>query len=264
MNKRTTPNSPPVSPEIECIHLAAPQNVRFGREASNIGNERPAVRQGWLGGQYSTDAEGALHRYVLTMINQKGAAIILLNGESSAGKSTLAQAVQVQLETPFLRFSPDLLLFGSGVLPARRDFDGPFSWAAMRGPLFEGYFRCLAALAGAGNDVVADLVIERKDQLRRLVSLLLPYDVFFVGVRCPLPELERRERLRGDRKIGDARQDHATVHSFSAYDAEVDSTLPPEHNAATLAEAWRVRPRLGVFGKLAALYAEEATQPRKP
>ena len=181
------------------------------------------------------------------MADQTSAAIILLNGASSAGKSTLAQAVQAQLEKPFLRFSPDLLLFGNGVLPARRDRDGPFSWAAMRGPLFEGYFGCVAALAGAGNDVLADLVIEREDQLKRLVSLLSPFDVFFVGVRCPLPELEQRERLRGDRRIGDARQDHAIVHSFSDYDAEVDSTLPPERNATILAEAWRVRQRPGVF-----------------
>lgn len=184
------------------------------------------------------------------------AAIILLNGASSAGKSTLAQAVQAQLERPFLRFSPDLLLFG-GVLPTRRDREGPFSWAAMRDPLFEGYFRCLFALAGAGNDVVADLVIEKEDQLRRLVGLLSPFDVFFVGVQCPLPELERRERLRGDRRIGDARQDHAIVHSFGIYDAEVDSTLPPGHNATMLAEAWRVRKRPGAFGGLAASYEAE-------
>lgn len=204
-----------------------------------------------------------MHRYDLAMTDRTAAAIILLNGASSAGKSTLAQAVQPQLERPFLRFSPDLLLFGNGVLPTRRDLDGPFSWAAMRGPLFEGYFRCLAALVGAGNNVVADLVIESKDQFRRLVGLLSPFDVFFVGVRCPLPELERREQLRGDRRIGDARQDHATVHSFGAYDAEVDSTLPPENNAAMLAEAWRVRRRPGVFGDLAAPYVEEATPPKK-
>ena len=194
-----------------------------------------------------------LHCYALAMTDQTPAAIILLNGASSAGKSTLAKAMQAHLDRPFLRFSPDLLLFGNEVLPARRDRDGPFSWAAMRGPLFEGYFRCVAALAGAGNDVVADLVIEREDQLKRLVGLLSPFDVFFVGVRCPLPELERREQLRGDRRIGDARQDHAIVHSFSDYDAEVNSTLPPERNATILTEAWRVRRRPGVFSTLAAL-----------
>ena len=171
--------------------------------------------------------------------------------------------MQAQLERSFLRFSPDLLLFGNGVLPARRDLDGPFSWAVMRGPLFEGYFRCLAALAGAGNDVLADLVIEGKDQFQRLVGLLSPFDMFFVGIRCPLPELERREQLRGDRRIGDARQDHAIVHSSGAYDAEVASTLLPQSNAAMLAEAWHVRRLPGVFGDLARLYAKEATPPKQ-
>lgn len=165
--------------------------------------------------------------------------------------------MQAQLERPFLWFSPDLLLFGNKVLPARRDQVGPFSWAAMRGPLFEGYFGCLAALAGAGNNVVADLVIETKGQLRSLVGLLSPFDVFFVGVRCPLPELERRERLRGDRRIGDARRDHATVHSFGPYDAEVDSTLPPKRNAVTLINAWNVRRHPGAFGAVGVLYAGE-------
>lgn len=175
------------------------------------------------------------------------AAIILLNGASSAGKSTLAMALQAQLDEPFLRFSLDLLMFGGEVLPKRRDRDGPFSWTAMRPKLFDGYHGCLAALAGAGNNLVIDYVMETTEPRRHLASLLSPFDVFYVGVRCPLPELERRERQRGDRRTGDARRDHETVHGFGAYDAEVDATLPPEQNAARLAAAWQARRRPGAF-----------------
>ena len=140
--------------------------------------------------------------------------IILLNGASSAGKSTLARALQAQLEEPFLCFSLDLFLFDGKVLPKRRDHDGPYSWPVMRPLLFEGYFRCLAALAGAGNNLIVDYIIETHDQMNRLASLTAPFDVFYVGVDCPLPELERRERERGDRKIGDARRDHANFQNF--------------------------------------------------
>jgi chloramphenicol 3-O phosphotransferase len=62
--------------------------------------------------------------------------------------------------------------------------------------------------------------------------------VFLVGVHCPLEELERRERARGDRGVGDARRDLETVHTFCAYDLEVDSTAPPEQNAARILAAW--------------------------
>ncbi|HEX2863775.1 MAG TPA: hypothetical protein VHN99_04350 [Deinococcales bacterium] len=178
--------------------------------------------------------------------------VILLNGASSAGKSTLGRAIQAGADRPFLRFSPDLILFGGQVLPARRQPEGPFSWREMRPKVFEGYWRCLPALAGAGNDLIADLVLETPGQLRRLVEVLHGLDVFFVGVHCPLPELERRERQRGDRGTGDARRDFETTHTFAPYDLEVDSTRPAELVAAAVLRAWRERERPSVFERLAA------------
>ena len=77
------------------------------------------------------------------------------------------------------------------------------------------------------------------------MRLLSPYDVFFVGVHCPLPELERRERERGDRRIGDARADFERVHTFSRYDFELESLGVPEENAAKILAAWQARPDIG-------------------
>ena len=111
----------------------------------------------------------------------------------------------------------------------------------------EGYFRCLAALAGAGNNLIVDCIIETHDQMNRLASLTAPFDVFYVGVDCPLPELERRERERGDRKIGGARRNHANFQTFGPYDVKVDATLPADANASSLARLWKERQRPGVF-----------------
>ncbi|AWN24252.1 chloramphenicol phosphotransferase [Deinococcus irradiatisoli] len=172
--------------------------------------------------------------------------IILLNGASSAGKSTLCRALQSALPEPFLYFALDLLLF-SGVVPRRPEPAGAFAWAEQRPRLFAGYHRCLAAMAGVGNNLVADYVLEEQASLDDLKRVLSPYDVFFVGVHCPLPELERRERARGDRRIGDARSDFARVHTFGGYDLEVDSTLAPEVNAAQIVTAWQTRTRPGIF-----------------
>lgn len=176
--------------------------------------------------------------------------IILLNGPSSAGKSTLCMAFQDQLEEPFLRFSLDFFMFEAPILPKRREQSGAFAWASIRPHLFEGYYNCLPALAGAGNNLVIDTIIETKEQLQRLAQVLNGFDVFFVGVHCPLPELERRERQRGDRRLGDARRDLETVHTFSVYDLEVDSFLPAQQNALQILEAWKVRKRPSVFDAL--------------
>ncbi|MGO9769687.1 MAG: chloramphenicol phosphotransferase CPT family protein [Roseiarcus sp.] len=181
------------------------------------------------------------------MTGQRPAPIILLNGASSAGKSTLARALQGRLDEPFLRFSLDLFLFTGEVLPRGRDHSERFAWATMRPKVFAGYFGCIAALAHAGNNLIVDHVMESSDQLHSLVNLLAPFNVFYIGVHCPLPELERRERQRGDRRSGDARRDYETVHNFGPYDAEVDATMPPDQNAEMLACAWKAWQPPGVF-----------------
>ncbi len=175
--------------------------------------------------------------------------MILLNGVSSAGKSTLCRAIQAQIDEPFLQFSLDFFMFGHDVLPKRRDEGGPFAWNSMRPKLFGGYFGCLSALAAAGNNLVVDYIIETSGQFRQLSDALHTFDVFLVGVHCPLPELERREQQRGDRGQGDARRDFETVHTFTPYDFEVDSTLPENENAATIIAAWAVRTRPGQLGR---------------
>ena len=167
--------------------------------------------------------------------------IILLNGASSAGKSTLARALQAQLETPFWHWSIDHWL-AAGVLPRERLAAGEFDWQAMRPAFFDGFHRSLPALAGAGNDLIVEHIVETAEWMHRLVELLAPFDVFYVGVRCALPELERRELARGDRRVGSAREDDASTHGFGEYDAEVDAAdAPAEQLAAEVVRAWHAR-----------------------
>jgi len=64
--------------------------------------------------------------------------IIFLNGASSSGTSTLATAMQQVSGEPFLHVPPDHLV-ASGMLPGRRDPDGPFAWwDQMRSRFFAG------------------------------------------------------------------------------------------------------------------------------
>lgn len=182
---------------------------------------------------------------------RRAGAIILLNGASSSGKSTLARMLQSRLDLPFWHVSIDHLR-DADVLPLDRIRQGDFEWQAMRPAFFEGFHRSLEAYARAGNHLIVEHIVETDEWMRRLVALLGAYDVFFVGLHCPVDELERREIARGNRPLGDARRDFDAIHRHARYDLEIDSTQPVERNAELLIASWRARKGPSAFETLAA------------
>ena len=177
--------------------------------------------------------------------------VILINGASNAGKSTLARHLQLKLPVPFWHFSFDHLR-ESDALPMNRIRDGDFDWAKMRSAVFDGFHRCLPALAKAGNNIIVDHIIESEKWMSDLVQLLAGFDVFFVGLHCSLPELERRERERGNRRTGEARTDFQIVHSFAEYDMEVDSTQLIEEKTDLVVNTWQSHSHPTAFERMLA------------
>ena len=175
--------------------------------------------------------------------------IIIINGPSSSGKTTLALALQKRFDIPFIRFSFDLFL-DHKAFPMEQIRNGTFSWDAMRPSVFQGIHQCIPALATAGNNIIFDHIIETKTWLHNLLSLISDLDVFFVGLHCSLPELERRERQRGDRRTGEASQDFETVHRITSYDLELDCETALEENVAFLIQAWKERKRPSALDKM--------------
>lgn len=170
--------------------------------------------------------------------------IIFLNGASSSGKSTLAKQLQDALDEPFLHVCSDQLV-DSGFLPRPRPENELFDWwHQVRPRFFAGFHRCLPALAGAGNELIVDHIIEFASWRTDLASLLTGLDVYLVGVHCDLDEIDRRERARGDRRIGEGRT-HVSVdgiHTFGPYDFEVDTTAGVNARLAeSIISAWRQR-----------------------
>jgi chloramphenicol 3-O phosphotransferase len=149
------------------------------------------------------------------------------------------------MDTPYLYFSSDQLV-DAGVLPDLRTVRGgeAWDWKNIRPRFFDGFHRCIGALAEAGNDLIVEHVIERRSWFEDCAQRLSKFDAFFVGVHCPLEELERRERLRGDRSIGEGRSHlEDGVHSWGPYDFEIDTSLSdPERNAALVKAAFDKRP----------------------
>lgn len=175
--------------------------------------------------------------------------IIIINGPSSSGKTTLALAIQKQFDIPFIRFSFDLFL-DHKALPMEQIKNGTFSWDLMRPSVFGGIHQCLPALATAGNNIIFDHIIETKMWLHNLISLISGLDVFFVGLYCSLPELERREIQRGNRRSGEARMDFQSVHTITSYDLELNSENSLEENVTLLIQTWKERKRPSALDKM--------------
>jgi chloramphenicol 3-O phosphotransferase len=149
--------------------------------------------------------------------------VILLNGVTSSGKSTLARQLLLDLETPWFHMGVDA--FGAMRAEHRtRELDAAGVADVLRRTR-AGFHRAVAGMAHAGNDIVMDHVLSEPWRLDDLLTVMLDIDVVFVGVHCSLDELTRRERLRGDRMIGGAADQIGRVHSHHDYDVEVDTSV---------------------------------------
>jgi chloramphenicol 3-O phosphotransferase len=83
------------------------------------------------------------------------------------------------------------------------------------------------------------------------LAVLAGLDVVFVGVRCPAPELARRERARGDRQPGQAAGQLGQVHSYGSYDIECDtSAASPRDCALSIKQALDRLPVPRAFDRL--------------
>lgn len=167
--------------------------------------------------------------------------VIVLNGTSSAGKTSLSTAVQQSLDRPFLEAGLDKFLW---MLPAqyRRAplWDEVMGRVTEAGPvghqLVKGMHQAIASLSRAGSNVVADHVLIEPTWLTHCAEALAGLPTLFVGVACPLAVLEQRERARGDRTLGQATRQHAVVHRGARYDLVIDtSRMSPAEGAALIA-----------------------------
>ena len=166
------------------------------------------------------------------------ARIIVLNGTSSAGKTTLANLLRERLDEPFCLYASDQLA-DAGFRPTRND-GGDTQAPRERDRFFDGFHRSIAAFAQAGNDLIVEHIVEEASWAEDLARLLRPFDVFWVGVHAPIEELERRERARGDRQVGEAAY-HLKTHDFVRYDLEVHTTRPLAEVVEVIADRWHAR-----------------------
>lgn len=171
--------------------------------------------------------------------------VIVLNGGSSSGKSTIARELQEVLPTPWLTFGVDSFtealppsLRNGGALDIRPD--GHIVVRPVFRDLEAAWIAGVAAMVRAGARVILDEAFlggagsqaRWRDGLRGLT-------VLWAGVHCAPDVAARREAGRADRVGGMAAKQADLVHAGVAYDVEVDTTSTGAHEAA-LAIAARV------------------------
>jgi chloramphenicol 3-O phosphotransferase len=199
--------------------------------------------------------------------------IILLNGASSSGKSSIAQVLQNTLDGIWLHTGVDhwlerLPLAFHGVGDGTSDHlgvtwvipDGSRVTELRLGPVglrvLGGAYSAYAALAADGNDLIVDDVIFDPRLLRLATERLVGSSVLFVGVRCPTDVAEAREAARGDRFTGLASCQSDLVHTHAIYDLEVDtSTMSPEECAELIRSRVSDGPPPSAFDRLRATFS---------
>ena len=153
--------------------------------------------------------------------------VILLNGPSSSGKSTLAKTLQNLINTEahkrcivvsiddFMKISQTETIYEDDVFEISGDM-------------------CAKALEllEAGFDIIIDHVITSERIFNQLVGSLSSFSLRKVRITCPLDILKRRELKRGDRCVGSAEASAEYLFPKEGYALVVDTgEQSPEENA---------------------------------
>lgn len=158
--------------------------------------------------------------------------VILLNGPSSSGKSTLAKALreciskegngkyEVVSIDDFMKISQTETIYEDDVF----EISGDMCKKALE-------------LLEAGRGVIIDHVITSERIFNQLTEQLSTYPIRSVRIACPLHILKTRELVRGDRCIGSAEASAKYLFPKEGYDLTVDTgAKSPEENARLIAD----------------------------
>ncbi len=201
--------------------------------------------------------------------------VIVLNGPSAVGKSSIQREIQDSFEEPYLAIGIDQLMLHMvpdryllREVPDRRDV----LWAetskdAEGAPLHHLYFgpkgyrflsgmhHAIHCLASCGNNVVIDYIALEQPWLPRLAVVLQGVRAYLVGVRAPLSVLEEREKSR-PYPAGVARAQYGVVHECGVYGLEFDTSVRSvEECAVAVRELTYRQPNPSAFQQLRERFA---------
>lgn len=169
---------------------------------------------------------------------EKEAIIILLNGPSASGKTSIQKEFQKFYDHQFLRVGTDTLYCAlldmrafSGDSPVATahvsEKEGHKEFAITHNEqghkIAHGMHKALAGYAAAGNSLIVDYISYEPQWIFDVVKELRPFRVYTVGIKTPLDVIEEREKARKTSPEGHARSHYESVHQGWVYDLEVDT-----------------------------------------
>jgi chloramphenicol 3-O phosphotransferase len=164
--------------------------------------------------------------------------VVVLNGGSGSGKTSLARRLQDLLDRPWITLGVDDLIAAlapslvgdAPPLPGRAPLlrlgtDGSVDVDAAWRPVESAWYEGVASMARAGLGVIVDeVLLDGRAGQQRLAAALDGLEVLWVGVHCDPVVAAAREQARPDRITGMAASQTLIVHEGVRYDVVVDST----------------------------------------
>ncbi len=164
--------------------------------------------------------------------------VVVLNGGSSAGKTSIGRCLQGLLPRPWLLLGVDNFIDVAPSLLVSYGQQGEVvlgdQWRALEAAWSIG----VAAMARAGAGVIIDDVfLDGAVSQQRTSEYLEGLEVLWIGIHCAPEVAAARERARGDRPAGMAVGQAAAVHRGVVYDLLVDSSTASPRECASLIAA---------------------------
>ncbi|WP_340006858.1 AAA family ATPase [Paenibacillus sp. FSL K6-0276] len=182
--------------------------------------------------------------------------IVLMNGTSSSGKTSISNELINQKEIPFHHLSIDDFIKDffnnkfSDIEPTR-EVDEQVIAQIMFDPLISMYYSTIKLFSEMGLNVLVDTVIENDKWFNECLDVFFDQPTLFIGVICSKEELIRREQTRGDRKIGLAASQFSKVYCIDEYDLEVNTEeMNPIECAEKILSFIKSNKEYSVFKKL--------------
>ena len=146
--------------------------------------------------------------------------VIILNGTSSSGKTSIAQEIVTLTELPIIHAQVDTF-FGMFDFSKFKSGSDAFKASKIAFSLFD---HSIKNICDQNFPVVIDTVFERFEYYQNAMNVVEGREVYLVGIHCPLAELCIREKNRGDRRVGLASEQFDDIHSDKQYDLELDTS----------------------------------------
>jgi chloramphenicol 3-O phosphotransferase len=156
---------------------------------------------------------------------------IVLHGPTSAGKSSIATALQDSAAAPAFHVALDAFV----TMSRRRDMRSAEEQSEAYRIHCDNLRSTLARLVQSRFEIIVDLVLRDEGELQSCLRILSGRPMCVVGVQAPLNVLEERERRRDDRAAGMAREQFDLPAFGRAYDLVIDtSTCTPMEGALAI------------------------------